>query len=268
MRNGFRNTLAAVVVTVIVGVAWMILQPPPDPVYDGKRLSVWVQGFDLSNYGPPKQLAWREAEEAVRRIGTNAIPRLLSMLQAKDSNLRLKFIRLAQRQQFIRVVYVPAYRKNIQASYAFGAVGSSASNAIPELIRIYRLNNSSVDSQELIVATLGGIGPAAKNAIPLLIEVAFTNTNTSVSANSLWALGEIHSEPEIVVPALMKFLHDPRSEFRRVTAFALAKFGTEASPAIPSMLELLKDQDLAVRFSVTNALEAIDPEAAAKAGVK
>jgi len=45
-------------------------------------------------------------------------------------------------------------------------------------------------------------------------------------------------------------------------------FGPDARIAVPALVELLNDPDLEVRGRATNALKAIDPEAAAKAGVK
>jgi HEAT repeat protein len=48
----------------------------------------------------------------------------------------------------------------------------------------------------------------------------------------------------------------------------LGNFGPNAQQAIPALLQLLSDLDVAVRFTATNALKKIDPEAAAKAGVK
>jgi hypothetical protein len=42
----------------------------------------------------------KQAESAIRAIGTNAIPTLLHMLQAKDSNLKLTLVRIAQNRTF------------------------------------------------------------------------------------------------------------------------------------------------------------------------
>jgi len=49
---------------------------------------------------------------------------------------------------------------------------------------------------------------------------------------------------------------------------ALKLYGPKAKLAVPAMVELLgREQDPGVRSLITNALEAIDPEAAAKAGI-
>ena len=59
-----------------------------EPVYQGKSLSFWLQGYIQ---GGSYIGVWPEPEvdEAVRQIGTNAIPALLHMLRAHDSKLKL-----------------------------------------------------------------------------------------------------------------------------------------------------------------------------------
>ena len=49
---------------------------------------------------------------------------------------------------------------------------------------------------------------------------------------------------------------------------ALRLFGSDAKTAVPALVDLLKDPDADVRKEAGSALKAIDPEAAAKAGVK
>ena len=51
-------------------------------------------------------------------------------------------------------------------------------------------------------------------------------------------------------------------------ALALWSFGTNGKPAVAALVELLSDTNQDVSFAATNALKAIDPEGAARAGVK
>ena len=55
---------------------------------------------------------------------------------------------------------------------------------------------------------------------------------------------------------------------RRNAFWALRQFGPEAKPAVPKLVQLLSDVEAAIRSEATNALKAIDPQAAAQAGVK
>jgi HEAT repeat protein len=86
-------------------------------------------------------------------------------------------------------------------------------------------------------------------------------------------LGTIHQQPEQVIPILVEFLDKPQNPqhvliIRSDAIWALREFGPQAKSAIPSLLRYLNDEDGGIRSHVTNALIAIDPEAAAKAGVK
>jgi hypothetical protein len=48
----------------------------------------------------------------------------------------------------------------------------------------------------------------------------------------------------------------------------LGEFGKDAKPAIPAVTALLRDTNPIIRNLATNALLRIDPQAAARAGVK
>ena len=92
MRKRTKIALLAGLAAVVLVMLWTI-PGPPEPVYQGRRLSDWLKAHD--------RFSREEAEEAVRRIGTNAIPSLLGMFRAKDSALKTRFIDLVEKQDFI-----------------------------------------------------------------------------------------------------------------------------------------------------------------------
>jgi hypothetical protein len=187
-------------------IAWLCLllrQDSRRPVYHGKPLTLWLQTYTRSSRGSPE---WKEADEAVRHAGTNAIPVLLHLIQAKDSELKLRLVALAQKQRLIKIHFVPAAQRNIQASRAFIVLGDTAKGAVPALVKKFD-EDLSADSLSAIEDALAWIGPAAMPAIPVLLNTA-TNSNSRVRANALWALGEIHAEPLLCVPALIQGLND------------------------------------------------------------
>ncbi|HXD01004.1 MAG TPA: HEAT repeat domain-containing protein [Verrucomicrobiae bacterium] len=206
-------------------------------------------------------------DDALRHIGTNAIPTLLQMLRAKDSPLKTKFIELLGRETSARIKITPAVDKDYEARVAFQALGADASNAVPLLLQIYA-EKISLDSQCQTIGALGGIGPAAKSAIPTLLRALNPTNEMEVRHHSVLALGKIHSEPASVVPELVKLLHDSDAQLRRYDAEALGEFGTNAKSAIPDLTIMLNDGYSHARYMATNALKQIDPEAAAKAGIK
>jgi HEAT repeat protein len=152
-----RVQIAIVVLLVALGfgvVRLALLDPDQEPVYQGKTLSEWLEGCDKSHWVGTK---WRESTEAVRQIGTNAIPTLLRKLRQKDSALTLKLRSWALRQHFIR----------IRLRY-----GLEAKQAIPWVVVC--LNDYFTDVQEQAADILGRFGIDAKPVCPALVQLLYS----------------------------------------------------------------------------------------------
>jgi HEAT repeat protein len=171
------------------------------------------------------------------------------MLRETDSNLKLRLVALAQRQRIIKIHFVPAATRNTEASRAFIVLGDTAKDAVPDLMQVYNENNS-IESQSAIEDALSWIGPAAKLALPLLLQAA-TNANNQVRANALWALGDIHAEPQLCVPVLIHALGDSDDRARLSAAHALGMFGADAQSAVPALTELAKPPKTRAHRSAT-----------------
>src|SRR5690348_12848077 len=86
--------LCCVAIVGVVSAMWW-LSRSREPVYQGKPLSVWLQ-----NYGPNQglatdQTAAKESDDAIRHMGTNAIPFLLAMLDETDPKIKVALNQLA-----------------------------------------------------------------------------------------------------------------------------------------------------------------------------
>src|SRR5947209_5339007 len=93
MSRRFLMLLA--LLAVAGGVGWLIY--PVAPLYKGKPLTHWLRGYDdwpgVYALGDATGPTRSDADAAVRHAGTNAIPALLRLLQARDSALKLKVLR-------------------------------------------------------------------------------------------------------------------------------------------------------------------------------
>jgi len=134
MTKRWRVPFALACVGVFAWLAWQAW-PNREPLYRDKPLSYWLKGFDIGYNGPAKP-AFDESVEAVRQTSTNALPVLLRMLRARDSDLKHRLARLAQKQRLIKINYVTADRQRWAARQGFTALGLYAKAAIPQLVEI------------------------------------------------------------------------------------------------------------------------------------
>src|SRR5437660_1515372 len=135
MKKGLR-IVVVIGLLAIVGLLARAVLTPREPEYQGKPLSVWLEGYDW-NAGPSYTTIKRDTDEAIRHIGTNAIPALLKMLRLRDSKVKKSLAALIDRQKLARIKVPPSWRDTskttFRAMFAFVALGSSASNAVPQV---------------------------------------------------------------------------------------------------------------------------------------
>ncbi len=286
--------------------AWQVLRAR-EPVYQGKSFHTWLETYAggggmethrelwLNSNRDPFNSEYLRADAAVREMGASGLPILLLMLQAQDSDLRLKVVNLTRRFRWSKLRLTSAFERRREAEYALEALGVKAASAAPKLLEIYERDFSRWGQCD-VPRYLGLIGPAAKGAISSLLKRAadpdyceqimalhLDGTTKSTTppqrlqmypvmarANALSALGRIHGEPELVVPVLIKALGDTNEWVRGSAARALKAFEAQAGPAVPGLVGLLQDPDRDVRQTAASALGQIlaQPEVAGPALVK
>ncbi|MDB6109186.1 MAG: domain containing protein [Pedosphaera sp.] len=241
-----------------------------------------------------------EAEQAIRAMGTNTLPLLLRTMHADNT---VQSVKLEEFKRWVRsrVFRQPVgfgsemsaiERRRWEAALVLHALGPMAKPAIPELALLV---TNSVFSRDAAYA-LAGMGPEAMGplrqamtnssdwvqlcaiwavgqtptngqfAVSALLE-RLQDKTPMVRAGAAWSLGQIHADPELVAPALAAKLGDTGLNVRAMTEDALKEYGiTNVTTA--ALVQYLDDPKLHIRMAATNALKAIDPEAAAKAGVR
>src|SRR5437667_12454749 len=106
MRRPTHIALAVLLGATVTGATWLVLhRRAEEPVYGGKRLTVWMGQYLmhlLAARSSPDRAKRDAAENAIRQIGTNALPTLLSMVQAKDTTLKRSLIALGNKQSLIK----------------------------------------------------------------------------------------------------------------------------------------------------------------------
>lgn len=177
----------------------------------------------------------------------DALPILIESLKDSDANVR------------------------IWSVSAIGTLGPDAHAAVPGLIPLLsdpetgRQPGSRVFVRSATARVLGKIGPDAKNAIPSLKTLLADSEayNRSLAAIALW---RIDSDVTNTLPVLIQGLSQLDAHWELVEA--LTEMGSRAKDAFPALAEQLNQKPQPDDWMITNALLHIDPEAAAKAGIK
>src|SRR5690349_17412541 len=104
-KRRLRTITVGILLAGVLGLVIWRAARPREPVYEGRTLSRWLDHHVASTaarppYGTP---GWKEADKALRTIGTNAIPTLLQMLRAKDHQLAvIRTMQFAERCRWTR----------------------------------------------------------------------------------------------------------------------------------------------------------------------
>jgi HEAT repeat protein len=273
MRKRLAIAVAVLVFAALVATVWHS-RPPPEPVYQGRPLSDWLDDYihavpvGYSAYAAA-EAAQRPARTAVRTIGTNAIPFLLDMVRRPDdSRLRL-LLRKANSMIHGRFHIPSAWQVRNEGIAGFKALGAEASNAVPALIQIHEENPAF---RYPVACCLGAIGPPAEDSIPILLS-DITNSDGGTRYWAAYALGQIHSRPEIVVPALTNALvHESTPGIVMDYFDVLATYGPTAKSAVPVLRAYLNGQtneasasmDAGSQRMAAAWIQKIDPQSAAK----
>jgi HEAT repeat protein len=280
-----RAWAVAAVVVAMVAIGFWRIHPlrPREPVFQGKRLTEWLEQYTTNTLWAirkPRPELVQEAQTAIRQIGTNALPICFDLMKSRESRLKVKLLGTVPVHwlMLLHAAQLSEYQDNIASRqiagvYGFQALGEEAKPAVPALIRMMR--DKDMDRRRSAMDALWFMGPVASEAVPELIR-SLEDPDLGIRVSAAQALGDIGQAPEQVVPALLEILEGYRTEAASKAfvaaraAESLGKFGAQAKEAVPVLRALLNDKNGLVRSAATNALRKINPEAAAasKRGTK
>jgi hypothetical protein len=254
-----------------------------EPAYQGKTLRRWLQELQA-----PSPVARHAAQEALRHIGSNAVPTIKVLLHAEDTSFKTNLVTLLQCQSWVRFSFVPARSRRIQAALGCVELGPVAQPALPDLFEFSKdtafcfnlaqsalsrmgqgavpalareLSNTNYQTRQLAVGALAHMGPAAEAAAPALLR-CLGDDYASVRTDAVRALGRIGVASPAVVKALVRaFSRDYSASVTVATESELVGFGQQA---VPALRELLGDSDESVRQVAKRILKQIEAAAQRK----
>ncbi len=295
-RKRKRLLLVLAVVTGLLVVSFLFLAPNSEPTYNGRPLSEWIGDYygpfisprlraqaaeairAIGANGLPLLLHWINYEPSPwrYRIGSLA-ERLPDSITGGSPLLQL-------------TAQSAGVKRARHAATAFQALGPMAAPAIPELARLLAITNSPSSNQRALFA-LSCLGPAAVPAIanflsspryagdpwamhciqnmgtnarvitPIIVG-NLTHTNDLIAATTAYSFIMVgptnHFDADLLVPALIQCLQDPRPFVRQRASFPLQTFGAAAAPALPALTNALSDPDPQVRTNAAAAIKYIN----------
>ena len=233
---GKRRTL--LIVTACGGLAIalvVLLAHANEPRYNGRPLSNWVHAYYkyIRHQDSPE---YTNAREAIRAIGTNAIPFLLKWIQQEPPSWQGTAYR--KLPDFIKytapvslIIDGPRYETAQAAMLAFHALGTNAVPAIPDLVTLMKgkTNHETVNRSIIAISYVGA--PALPH-----MATALSDTNQTRRILIILKLREMayHVGTNACLPPLRAALHDPDPMVRRSAAQELHELAPDLFTNTPS----------------------------------
>lgn len=228
-----------------------------------------------------------------------AVPALLKALKDQDAAVRGSAAMALRKIKKHAEVVIPALVEALMdedplvrwsASNALEQINpeaDKASLAVNPLIELLKGQNDDV--RRNAAEALRRLRGQAKSAIPFLISVAKDQSASDITrSTTVYALAEIDLKGEVIIPTLVELLQDkhtcasaakalgdvgveresqsvmvletPNNRSVYVSGEGDKRIKSDAKPAIPILIELLRDQDEYIRASAAEALSRIGAE--------
>jgi hypothetical protein len=166
-----RILAVAVLILLLAAIFIFIFARPSDPVYKGKRLSIWLA--EAHTGGWPRH-APVEADEAIRQIGTDSFPMIRHLLRSRDSEWTRSWRRTLYRVPVLGSIWGSPPDDHGRAIAACYALGTVAKPLIPDLAEAL----PHLGVQPFAEQWLGSMGSEAEAAIPSLISILKDKNNS------------------------------------------------------------------------------------------
>ena len=290
--------VSAALGSVVVAGTVLLIEAPrlSQPSFQGRNLNSWLAQMDDGVRQKPLQLSWEpwsasrqqqqdEAVKAIHAMGDKALPYLQSALAQEDSRLD----RLSQKVGFKD----PLDARRHRATLALEALGPDAKPLLAQLtanlygtqcpkeaatvlaamgpegweILTKAISSTNNFAAPCSVWALGTHRATVPGTVEALESVLTRTPAGALSGQAAWALAEIGQDRATVVPLLIDGLKARDFDFRWACALALGELGSNARSAVPALLEATKDPHPKVSHDAAQALQQIDPQSAAQAGL-
>jgi hypothetical protein len=247
-----RFFLIAIAVAVVV-VLFTLLQRPaaPEPEYQGRTISELLNAHAIR---PDARLS-----EAIKVIGTNALPYIVQHVEQQDSRFRKYYNRLRNLLPAGARKIFPEPARVIPYAYAATTFSYLGTNATPHAVALLKHQNPNV--RRFAAAGLQSFKrqiPHSSEMLTPIIETLIEN-ETPVRFHAVSILMEIGSDASNAVPYLTNIVATPSTpanslHLRMAAIQCLGRMGPASADALPILNQLLVDSELHLRVNAAIAI--------------
>jgi len=268
--NRRRLVLLAITFVIVIGAGVIFCLPQQrEPEYKGGKLSEWLGRNGGSRLSTDMRPAAEESADAVRHIGTNALPWLIKWTLYDELGWRHTLHRWQQNlpgglHDYLPEISDPGVTITL-GMRGFSVLGDEAAPAVPVLAQalenrarsprsracaaqaLYEIGGPGIPpllkvlsdhkpddptGQQIALVHLGRMSLIGTNGLRIVEAVIpyLQETNYWPSAHmAAKALGDLRLEPKASVPALVTEMHHPVPAVRGEAVESVAKFGDAAA---------------------------------------
>jgi HEAT repeat protein len=252
-----QGSILALVLPVLIYLAWQRYHRPAPRTYEGKTLDQWIEDLGDSDYPVSERAAG-----VLTDAGSEAVPVLLDACEQGSIRLHRRAVAVLVRLGAPAAPgLVSALKNKAQQQHVEVILVRLGTAAVPALREALAEETGGEEATHV----LGRIGRRAAEAVPDLITVLDRReAPTALRSQAAFALGRIGEPSDAIIPSLISALRDSKREVRERTAEALGRIGSPARQAVPALAVALKDDEAIVAIKACQALSFIGESEAAQ----
>jgi hypothetical protein len=285
-----RILLLLALVVVAAGIALFWPRGPKEPAYHGKRLSQWIEQANAQPVQAQNEQSFLKSKEAackaIRALGTNALPWLMSEFTRPESKWRAAFNRWTSAHPRIGFRFRGRWERARTAALGLAVLGTNAASTLPtlaayladedvgswaaiamggagEIALPYLMPSLTSTSRTERLCAAKGLGNAVYHsdaAIPGVVQLTH-HSNVQVRVTALIALGNAKGRHDLLIPVYKEALSSLDQGILRVAAYAVDRKDEVTKAVFPELLLLLTNTESSVVRAASNTIFHIDPSA-------
>jgi hypothetical protein len=231
---------------------------PPEPEYEGIKLGDWAKNY------PRNQDV---VDNAIRHMGTNALPWLLEWLSAEPPpRWKLEIVKSAAKlpahvggDYSKKALWTWGWESMNRSSFAqhsFYFLGKEARSAMPDLVRIASNPKHQQGGKAAASILIGFHEEGVHGFITILRSPQAPGRRPATDYFRVTGVAKLGTNANAAAEALASCLDDDDPLTRNDAAIALAKLAIRPGVVVPALAKSVTDPDAQVRISTLAALAA------------